>query len=61
MTPLARNNMKLGYKTAGRSFVAMCGHRVQKGEQYLVLDDYFAYTRYHTSKCSKCANGKKEA
>ena len=60
MTSLSRNNMKVSWKTAGRSFTAMCGHRIQKGERYHVFDDYFAYRSYHVSQCERCADGKKE-
>jgi len=49
----------MGYRIAGRSFVAKCGHKIEKGERYLVIDDYFAYVKYHTSKCESCADGKK--
>ena len=59
MAQLARNNMHLNWRIAGRTFTAMCGHVVKKGESYFVSDDYFAYTKYHESKCQECANGVK--
>jgi hypothetical protein len=58
LTQLARNNMRIGWKEAGCAFKLSCGHRVKKGEKYLVINDYFAYNRYHTTKCRECANGK---
>ena len=56
MTQLARNNMQLYYRVAGRTFTAKCGHKVRKGERYFVFDDYFGMTKYHESKCLACAN-----
>lgn len=55
MTQLARNNMHMGFRVAGRTFTAMCGHRIKKGERYFVSDDYFANRRYHKSECLNCA------
>lgn len=60
MTALKQSNLHMGWKTAGRSFVAKCGHRVEKGERYHVFDDYFGYTKYHISQCENCANNGKE-
>lgn len=58
MTQLARNNMHIGWRTAGRTFTAMCGHKVKKGEPYFVFDDYFCGTRHHSSQCQKCTAQK---
>ena len=57
----SRNNMCLDYRTAKRTFVAKCGHKIMKGEEYFVFDDYFGYQRYHQSECMNChRNGNKE-
>ena len=60
MTQLARNNMHMGFRVAGRTFNAKCGHRIQKGDTYLVIDDYSAGHKYHDSKCKRCANNGEE-
>ena len=52
---LAKNNLHKNYRIAGKTFKAKCGHTVRKGEQYLVTDDFFAYTLYHWSACMECA------
>jgi len=58
VTQLKRNNLHMGWKVAGRSFTAKCGHHIKKGEQYHVSDDYFGYRMYHMSQCRRCTNGK---
>lgn len=55
MTRLARDNSRLDWRIAGRSFEAKCGHQVEKGEPYRVFEDFFAYNRIHISQCMDCA------
>ena len=55
MTQLARNNLQMDVRVARKTFTAKCGHKVRKGERYIVVDDYFAYRKYHNSECMHCA------
>jgi len=52
---LAKSNLHIKFRAAGRTFKAKCGHTVKKGERYLVTDDFFAYNSYHWSACMECA------
>lgn len=55
MTRLAYSSMKSFWRTAKRTFVAKCGHKINRGEQYHVFDDYNMYALHHMSKCKACA------